>query len=523
MKLVSAGQMREIERVAIEEMGVPSLFLMENAALCTVKHCLKFLDGKKNLKVMIVSGSGNNGGDGMAIARLLHVKGIRTVIFFAGNINNFKGDPAFFLDIIRKLGIPVEFELPEPEIIKSFDLVVDAMLGTGLDRNTEGKYKTMIEMINNNAKHIISVDIPSGVHSDSGQIMGSAVKAAMTVTFGLPKTGLYLYPGASYAGKVHIEDISLPVNLIDRIKTKGEILTDNEAAKLLPKRGYRANKGSFGRILIFAGCENMPGAAALCSSASYIAGGGLVRACVLKDVAQVIHHWQREVITNVLPGKNGMYCKKSLKPAAQEINEADVIVLGPGIGRSPDVSEFVHEILSITQKPVVIDADALFAVSENVNILKTLKAPCVITPHPGEMSRLTGLTKGEILDDTVRTAVDFAKEYNVITLLKDARTITANPNGDFFINTTGNNALSKAGTGDVLAGLIAGFISQNLSEKLPGKQADREVFTASVLGAYIHGKAGEAASAELSNYCVTASDLFKYIPQIIIELGRQLW
>jgi len=523
MKIVTGKQMLEIERIAIEKMGIPSIFLMENAALCVAKHCLKILDRilncKKNPKVMIICGAGNNGGDGMAAARHLHTKGIDVELVFAADTNAVKGDPALYFEIIKKLGIPVKTALPDPAAIELCDIVVDAMFGTGLDRNIGGKYAAIIELINSYAKYIVSVDIPSGVHSGTGQIMGCAVKAAETVTFGYPKTGLYVYPGASCAGKIHIEDISLPVNLIDKIETSARILTDEEAGRLLPVRKERSNKGSFGRIAVFAGSNEMPGAAALVSSASYAVGGGLVCACVLHNVAQVIHYWQREAVTRILPGKDGMYFKKSLEAAADKINRCDVIVLGPGIGRSPDVTEFVREIISTAEKPLVLDADALFAAAQDVSILKALKAPCVITPHPGEMSRLTGLTVAEILDNPVDAAVGFAKEFNVVTLLKDAHTIIAHPNGNFYVNTTGSSALSKAGTGDVLAGMIAGFIAQGSSGDTPaGALTNADVFTAAILGAYIHGRAGEAAAGVMSNYGVCASDLLKFIPQVINTL-----
>jgi NAD(P)H-hydrate epimerase len=286
-----------------------------------------------------------------------------------------------------------------------------------------------------------------------------------------------------------------------------KILTDNEAGLLLPVRKVRSNKGDFGKIMLFAGCSEMPGAASLACSAAYITGGGLVCACVLNDVAQVIFRWQREVTARILPGKNGMYCRESIKAAADDLNKSNVILIGPGLGRSPDVTEFVREIILLARAPLVMDADALFAVSQDLNILKELKAPCVITPHPGEMSRLTGASVEDILDNTAGTACRFSKEYNVVTLLKDTHTVIAHPNGNFYINKTGNNALAKAGTGDVLAGMIAGFIAQG-----------SDVFTASALSAYIHGKAGEAASGDLSTYSVTASDLLKYIPIVIKKL-----
>jgi NAD(P)H-hydrate epimerase len=515
MKIVTAEQMRRIEQIAIEDMGIPSILLMENAAIRLAGHCLKALDGIENPRVIIVCGPGNNGGDGMALARLLHNKGVETKVIFAGDMSTVKGDPAAYLGIIRKLGITIE-TIPltgnHPDIstaIKACDLTVDALLGTGLARNVEGNYKYLVDTINNYAKHIISADIPSGVHSDTGQIMGCAVKANQTVTFGYPKIGLYAHPGAAYAGKIHIEDISLPPALINKVEANAEILTDSEAGHLLPVRSQRSNKGDFGRILVFAGSNEMPGAAALVCSAPYMVGGGLVCACVLPHVADIVHKWQREVITRIVPEMNGMYCKKSIEAAAQEIDRAGVIVLGPGIGRSPGVTEFVQELIAMAKVPLVLDADALFAVSEDINILKTLKAPCVITPHPGEMSRLTGQTVSGILDNIIGTAAGFSREFNVVTLLKDAHTIVANTDGKIYINTTGNDALSKAGTGDVLTGMIAGFIAQGSC-----------AYNASILGAYIHGKSGEAAAINKSNYGVTAADLLNNIPAVINHIAR---
>jgi NAD(P)H-hydrate epimerase len=514
MKTVTSKQMRKIEQIAIDELGIPSILLMEHAALQLAKHCFKALKEIKNPKVLIISGAGNNGGDGMALARHLHLKGIETNVIHIRDINVNPGqinDAAAYFTMIKKLEIPI-VQLHHADrltdiqsIIEVYDLVVDAMLGTGLSRNVEGSYKFLIEMINRYAKYIISVDIPSGVHSDTGRIMGCAVRAAETVTFCSPKTGLFLYPGAEYAGKVHIEDISIPGTLIDRINIETEILTDSEARALLPIRKQRSNKGTFGRIMVFAGSNEMPGAAALTCSAVYKTGGGLVNACVVSDTAKVIHHWQREVITRIVPDKNGMYCKKSLSALTEEISRANVIVIGPGIGRSSDVKEFVYELLNIAKVPLVLDADALFAVSENVNILKTLKVPCVITPHPGEMSKLTGLNISEVLDNTIGVAAKFSGEFNVVTLLKDAHTIIANPNGAININTTGNNALAKAGTGDVLTGMIAGFIAQS----------GLDIFTASILGAYFHGKAGEAAVMGKSHYGITASDVLNCIPAVM--------
>ena len=534
MKTVTSTQMREVERMAIEELGIPSIILMENAAIRLATHCFRLMENlsaggsaNKNAKVLITCGSGNNGGDGLALARILYLKGIDIKVIYMGDTDRgsaVKNDASLNLAIVKNLGITIlqvhsagDFPDIKNEIEKC-DFIVDALFGIGLTRNIDGNFKMLIETINRYAKFVLSVDMPSGVHSDTGRIMGCAVKANETVTFAHPKTGLYVFPGAEYAGKISIEDIGIPYNLIDKIKIEAEILTDDEALKMIPVRAQRSNKGSFGKVLVFAGSNEMPGAAAFACSASYMVGAGLVCACVVPHTADVIHHWQREVITRNVPELNGMYCKKSFENLQEEINRADVIVIGPGIGRSSDVTEFVRGLLGMINTPVVLDADALFALGENIDVLKTLKAPCVITPHPGEMSRLTGRGTREILDNIVETAVNFSKEFNIITLLKDAHTIIAAPDGKYFINLTGNNALSKAGTGDVLTGVIAGFIAQmNAKCVLADDESRRNVFNAAVLGAYYHGKAGEDAAEKSSCYEVMAEDLLAELESIIFD------
>ena len=513
MKTVTRCQMRKIEQFAIEELGIPSIILMENAVIVTVKHCLKALENIKNPKAVIVAGTGNNGGDGFAIARLLHLKGVQTYVLLTGEIQDGKkSDAVTNFQIVNKLNIPFIATNDKNNTIdidfSDYDLVIDAIFGTGLARNTEGLAYNIIEKMNRDAKYIISVDIPSGVHSDTGRIMGNAVRATETVTLAFPKTGLYLYPGAEYAGKIHIEDIGIPHTLLDKEETStsldAHILTESEAKSLLPLRKQRSNKGDYGKVIVFAGSSEMPGAAALSCSAVYAAGGGLVCAYTVPSVSDVLHKWQREIVTHKVPDLNGMYCKKSIENLANEINKASVIIAGPGIGRSAETIEFVHELLKIIKTPIVLDADALFAISDNVDILKTLKAPCVITPHPGEMSRLTGFSVSEILDNIIAASSNFAVKYNVVTLLKDAHTVISNPNREVNINITGNNALSKAGTGDVLTGLIAGFIAQGA-----------DAFNASILGAYYHGRAAEEAVLSKSNYGVTASDILDNIPVVM--------
>jgi NAD(P)H-hydrate epimerase len=348
------------------------------------------------------------------------------------------------------------------------------------------------------------VDIPSGVNSDTGLVCGTAVKADLTLTFSYPKIGIMLYPGAEYAGTIRIADISIPISPSVQAGIIHTTLADGEIPELLPPRKARSNKGTFGHVLGFAGSAGMPGAAIMSASAAYRTGAGYVCACTTPSVAKILQHGAHEVVTRIVPDHNGALCPESLTAVEDELERATVVYVGPGLSRGKEVSSFVFALLEAVKVPIVIDADALNAISEDITVLKKLHAPCVITPHPGEMSRLTGLSVDEILAGTIETASAFAREFNVVTVLKDARTIVANPNGHSYINNSGTSALAKAGTGDVLTGIITGFIAQGM-----------DVYEAAALGVYIHGKAGENAEKTLSQYGVTATDVLEHIPRVL--------
>ncbi|MDR1559247.1 MAG: NAD(P)H-hydrate dehydratase [Clostridiales bacterium] len=503
MKVVSGEQMRRIEAAVAEKIGLPTLLMMENAAIRLSEYCLAYIKGIVKPKVIILAGGGGNGGDGFALARHLRLKGVDVRIILAVDPSTIRGDALINLKIAESMGLPITGadSINLRETLESCDLAVDALFGAGLNRRIEGGYERIIDMVNSYAPYVIAVDIPSGIIADTGAVLGTAVRADLTVTLGFPKIGIMIYPGAEYAGRVEIADISLPDISVSGMGIETCALTDNEAAELLPSRPRRSNKGTFGRVYAFAGSESMPGAAVLSAAAAYKAGAGYVCVCVIPPVARVLHYSLREAVTRILPESGGYYCRESLESIADELNQADAVYAGPGIGRSPRVSEFVFKLIETVQAPIVLDADALNAVSEDVSILKKLKAPCVVTPHPGEMSRLTGLPVKDILADTIGAAAEFAREFGAVVLLKDARTIVASPDGRNYVNTTGSPALAKAGSGDVLTGVIAGLMAQGL-----------DPYAAAMLGAYIHGKAGESAGAELSNYGVSASDVLNRIP-----------
>lgn len=509
MRLLTNKQMRDIEYDAIEKNGIPSILLMEHAAMAVTKECLK--ENPKN--VLIFAGKGNNGGDGLAIARqLLCHEEINTAVVFIGDPEQATKDCAINLNALAAYSANIIYVRNKADldglerIIFASDVVIDAIVGTGLHTKLHELTEILVEMINEKADFIISVDCPSGINTNTGEDYGTAVYADKTVTFHLPKIGLMLYPAAEHIGELVIGSISLP---IDKKYEQGcyYTLTDEEAAELLPKRGGRTNKGTFGKAMLIAGCDLMAGAALIACTAAYRSGCGLVRAAVNPYVATVIHNGLPEAVTNILHDKDGKLYGGSFKTIADKLNEVSVIAMGCGLGNTKEVGELVTKVIESAEVPLILDGDALNVLEGRTDLLRGLEIPVIVTPHLKEMARLTGLETNFISEEIIAVAGNFSKEFGVITVLKDAHTVIALPNGDIYINTTGNTALSKGGSGDCLTGCIAGLIAQGLSPE-----------NAAVLGCYICGKAGETAAEELTEYGVLARDTANAIPAVIKAL-----
>lgn len=504
MKIVDGEIMKLIDKSAIEDFKIPGIVLMENAALAVVKEIKKQIQNIKEPKIVIAVGKGNNGGDGLAIARHLYLSNIDVNIVFVGNTADIKGDAYTNLNIVKALKIPIiEFQnINQIEnVIDKSDIVVDALLGTGLIGSTKGAIKEIIDLINLKSKYTISVDIPSGVNAQTGYVEQNAIKANKTITFALIKQGLLLYPGTEFVGELILADIGIPKQIINKIDIKSNIIDSID----LPPRNSRTNKGTYGKLMVIGGSKEMTGAPILTCKAAYKTGVGLVNLAAIKDVINIAQCNMLENVNTILPAENGKVCLKSFETIKYSINCFDALAVGPGLGQSKEVSKFIGELLYNAAIPIVLDADALNVIAKDINMLKTSKAKIIITPHPGEMSRLTGIPINDILKNTVEIAKEFSAEYNVITLLKDSRTIIANPKKEVYINTTGNASMSKGGSGDVLTGIISALIAQG-----------KEPFIAAALGAYIHGKAGEEASKNLGMYSVLASDLCNYIKNFLM-------
>jgi NAD(P)H-hydrate epimerase len=516
--VATANEMREIDRRTIEELGIAGDLLMESAGKGAFEYIMEAMPGLA--KAVVFCGKGNNGGDGFVIARHLLNSSVEVIVYLLGRQKDLKGDAKTNLDRFLKLKgevieIASEDQLDEELIPADAELIVDAIFGTGLESEVSGVPQKAIELINDFADqsgaNIFAVDIPSGVNASNGQIMGAAVFADATATFGLAKVGHYAYPGANHAGELRILDIGIPDSLADRIKTKA--VTAIQAFALLKPRSPDSHKGDNGHALIFAGSPGKTGAAVMAGESALRAGAGLVTLAVPASLNDIFEIKTTEVMTEPIPdAKTRSFDEKSVEAGLAAMQDKDVIAIGPGMGLHNGVDEFFKKIVLASTVPIVIDADGLNSLATQIDILKKAQAPVILTPHPGEMSRLSGLDASEIQWDRVGTAKRFAQEWNVILVLKGAHTVIASPSGEAFINLTGNSGMASAGMGDALTGIITGLLSQGY-----------EPFNAAALGAYIHGKAGDLALKEMGGIGIIATDLIRKIPAVQQSIREEVF
>lgn len=510
MKVVTAEEMRRIDEETIHGIGIPGIVLMENAGLGVVNAIEKNFNTPNIKKVSILVGKGNNGGDGLVIARHLRNKGYDINIYLLSSPDKFQGDALTNLQIAQHTGLHIETVLSESDLenqktnIVNSDLIIDAIFGTGLTGAIRGTPAKVINFLNNTGLPIVAVDLPSGLDADTGKVEGECIKANLTVTMGLPKRGLLLYPGASFVGKLEIADIGIPSSVIESQEIKVNLLMANNVVKL-PKRPRDSHKGNFGRVLVLGGSVGLTGAAVMASESAIRSGAGLVTLGIPKSLNPIMEIKLTEVMTLPLPEtENYAFSKSSYDSIMKIVNNFDVIAIGPGISRDPETSWLVRELCKNINKPKVIDADGLNAISEDKSVLKDIDNKTIFTPHPGEMARLIDKTIPDVQSDRIGVAQKFANETGIILVLKGVPTVIAEPSGELYLNTTGNPGLASGGTGDVLTGIIAGFIAQGLSLK-----------DSAILGVYIHGFAGDLAAEELGEPGLIAGDLIKCIPKAI--------
>ncbi|OGI01398.1 MAG: hypothetical protein A2Y25_02565 [Candidatus Melainabacteria bacterium GWF2_37_15] len=500
MKVLSSRQMKQVDQRAIEELGIPGVLLMENAGRSVCEKVIEITENEEK-SVLVICGKGNNGGDGFVAARHLIENSVQTTVISLFRPENLSGDALLnhnilenFTEIIYFDDIPInKFK----EIISLSDIVVDAVFGTGLNSEIHGFQLDVIESINEYAEgEIVSVDIPSGVNAETGDVMGSAVIADYTVTFHSPKIGHLLYPGADYCGEIMVYPIGIPEFLSEEVKEYNNYLITSHYAHIsLPFRPEDGHKGTFGKVFNIAGSFTMTGAAYMCAMSSLLVGAGYTILAAPESVIPIVAAKASEIVYLPLNENN----------ALDKSAESDVILIGPGLGTEEAtvrfVSNFIQQVTNRGDK-VIVDGDGLNCLAMQERVVLPLNS--IITPHPKELSRLMKIPVEEILRNKLQSAKQAAAQFNTIVVLKGANTIIAEPNGNAYINTTGNTGLATAGSGDVLAGMIAGFVAQSI-----------ELRTAAILGVFLHGFAANIALEEINEYSLTAEKLMEYVPVAI--------
>ena len=493
---VNAAQMKAADQYTIQKLGVPSLELMEHAA----QACVQVLEDEKvDLShVCVVCGSGNNGGDGFAIARILQNNRYSVETFCVGNPEHYTEETQEQMHRLQECGGKITYGMPQED---SYSVVIDAVFGVGLSRKVEGRYRQVIEQMNRMRGTKFAVDIPSGLSATTGCILGCAFKADYTVTFQLKKIGLELSQGRTMAGRVIVPDIGISTDSIcedqEIVRTAGKDIY----RKMLPDRPEDSNKGTYGRLLVIAGSKGMAGAAYLNAHAAYMTGAGLVRVYTSSD--------NREILQTLLPEAIiTTYEEYNKEELLSLLTWADSVCIGSGLGMSRLSEKILKTVIEYVKVPCLIDADGLNLLAENNNYLNQMaERRFVITPHMKEMSRLTGTPVEELKADRIQILKDFISRYRITCVLKDSRTLIASEEKGIRMNLTGNSAMAKAGSGDVLAGVISGWMVQ-------GKEAE----DAAELGTYIHGLSGDLAKFEKGVYSVMARDLIEYISKALMKL-----
>lgn len=507
MKLVTAKEMKALDVQAQNDYAMPGILLMDNAAQAVAEAVHEALTALEGERVVIFCGGGNNGGDGLGAARWLQSYGVSVRAFIVGAaLDAVQGDAALELAMFTKAGGRVEALSTEDDWVlaelaaSKADVLVDALLGTGFHGELEGDVLRACELLNKSEKYILAVDIPTGVNADNGAVCEQAVRADHTVTMALVKTGLLLYPGREYCGDIELADISMPVKLVEEYQSDKYRLTDEIVRELLPLRKANAHKGDAGRVVICAGSPGYTGAAALASDAAVKAGAGLVSLYTPLSSRDVLAIKLTEVMVHgLLERMPGILGGGAASDVASSAEAADVLAIGPGLGTSESTQEAVRTILQKITTPVVIDADALTALAGHTEILAAMQAQKVLTPHPGEMARLTGLEIAEIEADRINIAKKYAEQWQAIVVLKGAPTVIGCPNGTVYVNSTGNSSLATGGSGDVLTGIIAGLAAQEISLQ-----------EAAICGVYLHGLAAELTGIDIG---LAAGELAALLPQ----------
>ena len=511
MKIATAEQMKRIDRRAIREFGLPGTVLMENAAAAALSEMERFFDGLAGTRVGVICGKGNNGGDGLALARRLMIRGVPVRVALLSPFAAVAGEAKVNLSVLRKMDAEIIANASSrqlADLIAWSDILVDAMLGVGLSSPLKGIYALATAKMNSSGKPVVALDIPTGIDADSGKVLGSAVSADLTVTMALLKRGLVLSPGSEHAGIVRVADIGIPAQAVEQESITHELLDRGYAWGLLGPRKRESHKGDFGHLLVLAGSLGKAGAAIMTARAALRTGAGLVSVAAPNSLVPIIQQSLSEAMcipaAESIDGTLGIGAETELLQAAARMTAC---ALGPGLSTHAETALTVRNLIPRLAVPLVIDADGLNALAGSLDVLKQAQCPVIVTPHPGEMARLLGVSASQVQQDRIGNASAFAEKYTVTVVLKGAGTVIASPDGSVFINSTGNPGMATGGTGDALTGMIGSLLAQ-------GYTAEQ----AACLGVFLHGAAGDLAAGEKGEQGMIAGDLIEKIPAAFLQV-----
>ncbi len=519
MYLVTAEEMQKMDKETIESFGIPGMTLMESAGRGAYTMLVQIFPNIFLQKVGIIAGRGNNGGDAFVIARYLMEKGINTNIFILGPKKKISGDAKANLDLIEKL-MKKHKTCSIREIIDQdgfnkakskllhHDIFIDGILGTGLNSDVRGFFKDVILALNNSKSPVFSIDIPSGLNADTGKPMGISINATATATFAHPKIGHILHPGDKHTGELEVVDIGIPNFITKQFNPKLNLLEERDVNKLFLPRNSESHKGNFGHVLILAGSPGKTGAAALAANAAMRCGTGLVTLGVPQSLNPSVEPQITEAMSYSLPDKGqGILIESAFEKIVEISKYKDVIAIGPGIGTDKSTKKLIAKLVKTINIPIVMDADCLNLIAENPQILKKAKADIILTPHPGEMARLSNTTTTQIQENRLESARNFSSEFGITIVLKGANTIISLADKKAYICPVGNPGMASGGMGDVLTGMVAGFRAQGFSSE-----------NASIAGTYIHGLSGDILAESMGTFGFLASDMITTIPKAIDQL-----
>ncbi len=514
MRVLNTQQMREADRRTIEDVGIPSIVLMENAGRQAVAAMEAAYDDLATSRVGVLCGRGNNGGDGFVIARTLVQRGIETHVFLFGSVADVRGDARTNLEVLGRVGLTVveittaqEWELHFSEI-SEYDVIVDAILGTGFSGQLTGLLETVVADVNGLGVPVVAIDLPTGVSADTPEMSGEAIEASMTVTLAAPKVPLVFPPADSNAGDLVIADIGIPLPIIEEVEGPYlELLTRERMRELVPVRAADSHKGDFGRVLVVAGSLGRTGAAHLAALGALKSGAGLLTVATPRSCLPIVAAMAPEYMTEPLEETAAGTVDFAALERVLEM-QADVIAVGPGLGQTTSTAAFVQGLVERAGVPLVLDADALNAFAgEPERLMGRDGVDVIITPHPGEMARLLNTSVEVVQNDRLNHARDFASAHRVHVVLKGHRTIVAGPDGRAFVNLTGNAGMATGGTGDLLTGMIAAWFAQLLDAEAACK-----------LAVYLHGSAGDLAEADEGDVALVATDVAARLGDAVLEL-----